>query len=473
MDIIQEYENKKATFNENELLAGLRIKGERGASRVYSLLKILGNYPQILESNLAFRFNFMIATNYYIAHKYEEALEYYHKTLENKPYFDDDQKSGDIYNFLGQIYKDLGELEKSLHYYNISIKLFRDIEDWDSYIGVSLNLISVYHTLNQYDIEENMLNDLKSLILKHDVSHQTRAMFHSTFGLFLKRKNKLNLAEIEFRTILDINDDFEMKINFITSAIGNLASTLFALKREHEAFDLIIQGINLAKEYNLIEKEAFFNILTAENLVRKVDYKTAVQHLLEAKDLCLKKYNKRYLLHIYKMLSSCFINLGDTEKCGEYFTKFSKTQEELFSEGAKTKIAEVEKEFSLYKERKEKELYQLKNVELVDSMAKLEESYKSLEDSQEKIIELERKNATLAAAVTANHEINQPLMIIQGEVELLKMKLEDELDSSLIKRFERIGNSINRISDILDKLTNVTEIEYKDYSEQTKMLDLD
>jgi tetratricopeptide (TPR) repeat protein len=473
MDLIIKYENKEVEFNELEILEILRKKEGRGSTRVYSFIKILENYPEIISSNLAFRYYFMMAENFYIANMFEDAIEYYLMASKYSPHYEDDQNIGDIYNYIGQIYKRIGKYDKSLDYHNLATEYYREIDDWDSYIGVCLNMITVYHALKQFNIEESFLKKIESLLDKHTVSLQTQAMFLSTYGLFLKKQNQLNEAEICFRKIIDIPEDYNNKLVFTVNAIGNLASTLFHADKIEEANDLIKRGIKLSEENNLIEKQSFFHVLTAEHLISAEKYQEAVNSLLKAKDLSLIKLNKRYLLHIYKNLAFCNIELSNTDQAAFYLSEFSKLQEELFSEGAKTKIAEVEKEFSLYKERKEKELYQLKNVELVDSMTKLEESYKSLEDSQEKIIELERKNATLAAAVTANHEINQPLMIIQGEVELLKMKLEDELDSSLIKRFERIGNSINRISAILDKLTNVTEIEYKDYSEQTKMLDLD
>lgn len=103
------------------------------------------------------------------------------------------------------------------------------------------------------------------------------------------------------------------------------------------------------------------------------------------------------------------------------------------------------------------------------SLEKVNKAYKELEESQDKIIKLEQKNTVLAMAVTANHEINQPLAIISNSSELLRMKIDDEKLNSYL---DKIDNSVVRIHSILSKFKNLNEVSFKRYLDETNMLDI-
>jgi len=94
-----------------------------------------------------------------------------------------------------------------------------------------------------------------------------------------------------------------------------------------------------------------------------------------------------------------------------------------------------------------------------------------LREAQSKIFYLEKKNAALAMAITANHEINQPLMILQGNLEMLQMSLEKK--KALKKEIAYINNmekSINRIKNILSKFLNNHKIDFGEYAVSSEMV---
>ncbi len=103
----------------------------------------------------------------------------------------------------------------------------------------------------------------------------------------------------------------------------------------------------------------------------------------------------------------------------------------------------------------------------------LKESYEKLENAQEEIIQLERKTSAMAMAVTANHEINQPLMIIKGNLEMLQMVLDKaSLDDHSVRFLTRINESVDRIQSILDRFKATSKIEFEAYTEGTTMIRL-
>ncbi len=109
--------------------------------------------------------------------------------------------------------------------------------------------------------------------------------------------------------------------------------------------------------------------------------------------------------------------------------------------------------------------------ERVRAEEQLKESYRKLKTAQEEIIQLEKKNSAFAMAVTANHEINQPLMILRGNLEMLEMSMMPGFMEPKQKRYiSRVLTSMERIQSILDKFKQSTSIRFENYSENTPMV---
>lgn len=88
---------------------------------------------------------------------------------------------------------------------------------------------------------------------------------------------------------------------------------------------------------------------------------------------------------------------------------------------------------------------------------------------EEEMLKMKQQAAAMAMVVTANHEINQPLMVIQGHVELLRIKLNNkEYD----RHFKEVFKSIERIKNILQRMSKLKEIELTDYNQENDMVKL-
>jgi signal transduction histidine kinase len=86
-------------------------------------------------------------------------------------------------------------------------------------------------------------------------------------------------------------------------------------------------------------------------------------------------------------------------------------------------------------------------------------------------IDRERFGAIQQTAVTVNHEINNPLTAILGNVQLLLMKRTD-LDEELVTKLKTIEISALKIRDVTQKLLRLTTPRSVEYSEGTQMIDL-
>ena len=103
------------------------------------------------------------------------------------------------------------------------------------------------------------------------------------------------------------------------------------------------------------------------------------------------------------------------------------------------------------------------NQELIDA-------YQKLKDAQDALIKSEQKNAVLATVVTTNHEINQPLTVLAGNLQLLEHKLKNPDNE---KYFQRMHQSLNRIEQTLAKLKEVDKVNLKSYVKEIEMLNID
>lgn len=84
----------------------------------------------------------------------------------------------------------------------------------------------------------------------------------------------------------------------------------------------------------------------------------------------------------------------------------------------------------------------------------------------------ERLAAVVETAVTVNHEINNPLLVITSSVESLQRALF-ESDSSVREKLERISEACRRIQRFTQQLTSVIAPVSKEYLPGMRMLDME
>ena len=82
-----------------------------------------------------------------------------------------------------------------------------------------------------------------------------------------------------------------------------------------------------------------------------------------------------------------------------------------------------------------------------------------------------RLAAIQETAVTVNHEINNPLTAILGNVQLLLLKRQD-LDDDLVAKLRVVEASALKIKDVTQRLLRLTSARSAEYTEGTSMLDL-
>jgi len=91
---------------------------------------------------------------------------------------------------------------------------------------------------------------------------------------------------------------------------------------------------------------------------------------------------------------------------------------------------------------------------------------------QREVATLEHQLAAVHLATAASHEINNPLMILLGNLEMLKLKLEPQQDKELERRLDAIGMAAERIHKVALDLQRLKQIKLTTYVRNHKMIDL-
>lgn len=90
---------------------------------------------------------------------------------------------------------------------------------------------------------------------------------------------------------------------------------------------------------------------------------------------------------------------------------------------------------------------------------------------QNRLIEAERHRVLTQAAGAAAHEINQPLTVLMGTVELIRYQLPK--DSPLRESIDALYSASEKISEIVKKMGRIRQYVTKPYIDDVEIIDLD
>ena len=121
---------------------------------------------------------------------------------------------------------------------------------------------------------------------------------------------------------------------------------------------------------------------------------------------------------------------------------------------------------------RERSVYQL---ELEDRNAELKKARRMLELTQQRLVNDERLLAVRELSVSINHEINNPLSVIVGNIQCL-LFIEKDLNDKVIERLKRVESEAMKIADINHRLLEIDELVSETYindGQKIKMINIE
>lgn len=396
--------------------------------------------------------------------KYPEALEKFHKALEISKKSNLLAMQADCLNSIGTIHYFWGDFNKYLSFALDSFKIFEKINDKRGMAKSLINVTVAYGISGRFEelikVNEKVISIFEELDDEIGLASAlgNMAIAYHEIGKY-DESLKLSLLSLEYFQKLDEPiREINALIN-ISNLFGQLKQYKKALEYSEKAF---FQSEKIDNEY-----ECAVTLYNSGNFLFQLgkieDSEAKVQKALK-----IAKLNdfKEAIKDSYLLLSSIYESKKEFEKALENHKLYLKIKEKIFSEKNIKEVSNLRMKFETEQKEKEAEIYRLKNVELVKMM-------KQLEETQEKLIESEKSKMFFAMVVTANHQLNQPLTVIQMNLEILKRKIWENIDSQDKKYFSTTLESVSRCNSILTKLRNIKNPKYKKYIQDLDMIDLD
>ena len=112
--------------------------------------------------------------------------------------------------------------------------------------------------------------------------------------------------------------------------------------------------------------------------------------------------------------------------------------------------------------------------ELINKNRALVKAQDEIKKQHKQIVEMEKYQVLAQMTASINHEINNPLTTIMGNIELLLMAKPD-LDDMVRKKLTTVLSEAKRIAEITQKLRSMKRIVIENYIEKTneKMIDIE
>ncbi len=380
---------------------------------------------------------------YYKLNDYKKAFEYLNFAYINIGKVDNLRVKGSIYSWFGILHNEIGLVDKAFELLLKSDELFKESRYYYGYATNQNSVGLIYFNIGNYE---------KAIICFREAARCGRegkadqivadslnniSMVYDSQG-DLQSGIKYALESLELRRKCGPDDKLLTTLCVLARSLmlGDILTNIPPLLDEAL---LIANKINTPKNFFLCYKNYSRYYLMIGELDKALDY---AQKCLKIGE---EIQNNPFIDESYGLLISYYQKIGDFSKALDYSEKSRGLMREIFGAETKSKVENFHYQYEIM----------------------------SLKTEYEAKLQREKINAALAMAVTANHEINQPLMIIQGNIEMFIGSFHDfELTEHQERYLQKINNGMDRIRDILTSFKTKTEINFTDYSDEEEMVEI-
>lgn len=407
-------------------------------------LKILENNPEPeLEANILSNIGVM----YQETGDYSSSLEYYLRCIQT--YTNNNLEIPEtILNNIGAVYENLNDYLTALEYYFQSLDLAEKKNNKFDKGYALVNIALVYGDLQQYDEALKYLTE--SLTVLQEIGHkQGESNALSSISSTYKGLKEFDKAlEFQFKVLKlreEINDTSGK-----AQTLTDIGEIYFHKGSYPAAKKYFLDSLKLASEIssNILETRNYLYL--GKLLLEQNEIDEAVICLYKALKIAEDNNAKKDVFEVHKTLYEFFKKVGNSESALKHHEKFYSIEKEIFNlESDKKlkaltirhqlKVSDDEKKLAL----KDKEIYKLRNVELVEL--------------NEKLIKVnEEKNDFLN--ITA-HDLKNPLSGILNFSKRMQ-KLSDKITPQDIYTYSmEIEKASEKMFELVTKILDISAIE--------------
>ncbi|MDD3050365.1 MAG: tetratricopeptide repeat protein [Candidatus Cloacimonetes bacterium] len=439
-----------------------------------------------------------------IIREYEELIKMVQECEENEKI----ELSGYICKYTAFAYEKEAEIEKAVNLMLTSVELFQKTDRKIVLAETIFSLAELFISIENYDRALSHLYD-SLLLIEEKKNPELSANIYKKIGDIHLSLGDYYKSSDYYNRCIRIAQNIKNKC-LVAEATNELGLVYFKMDELEKSKKLFLKSIrlfsdsgkvskmiaplvNLSKLYNRLSdiKKAKDNLLKAASLINKEDMLNKCIVNLELGKLYNSEREfpeaKKYLMIADSMAGSLnssalkaevnfeiYLHLKNTnqyKKALFHLEQYNNFKDKIFNQQILDNHQRLNILFDINSVKRESELFRSRSIELTQMNKEIVEQKKTLEKQHQEILELEKKNSVLAMAVTANHELNQPLMILQGNIEMLESIIERENNKTqYVKLINNIKSSLQRIIAILNKFKGNNNISFSQYSDKTRMV---
>jgi tetratricopeptide (TPR) repeat protein len=413
------------------------------------------NHPRIVYACVT------LGSGYWKKRNFKKALFYLQKGEKIIEEYGDEKNDLAIFINLGLVYHDLKQIGKSLEYYGKAMTIAENKNNKYAIMKISLNIQSYYYESRNYlQMKEECL---KTIALAEELNSGVHFfMAKNNLGAALLGLEKYEEGSKVFQEIVD-SDLFDpifpsSKVN----ALMNLGKSYTHTNKFDLGKKYLFEALKIAKKNSLDKEIILCKLNISDNLYIQKDYLTSEKILLKAIKIIEKNNFEELKTKAYARLAETYDRLENYKKSARLWEKSYDASVLQSQKQFSDKVAELQFQYEYENEKREKEILEAKNKEL-------QKINDELIAAQSTIKNLERKETVAAMAITASHEINQPLMTIKANAEMIQI-YHQNLDEKTMEKIKNIDEGIQKISKILNKFLSESKIEIDSYLENIPVL---
>ncbi|MES2837094.1 MAG: tetratricopeptide repeat protein [Bacteroidota bacterium] len=278
-------------------------------------------------------------TAYYLLSHYQLALSDLFKSKELFKLIGDKKRISICLRYIGNVYVGLNQFDKAIEYYTRTLDISTEINDTKSIAYLYGNMGYTYLKMHAFPKAIDFLN--KSLSILHE------------------QDDDLGIAD----------------------ASNTLAQVYLECNQPSKAFGLIQEALKRSNKIDHIRGLANSNTNLGSFYKLRQDFDRAIYHHKIALASAIEMGEKMLVASVYKNLAHTYQADNDYKKAYECFEQFEFTKSKLNDLNNEVAVNSLQNQLELEKSEKEKEIFRLRNIELVSAFKLIEEKNKNITDS--------------------------------------------------------------------------------------------
>lgn len=382
------------------------------------------------------------ASIYLSTNKTKEGIELFYKTLKlcKDPIYN--KQKAYIYNKLGTLNYDQGNIAVAKAQFRAEIDIRKAIGDLIPLANCYINLSSIHRALKEYDSSAVYLGEAARVV--NTTKNQELSGYY------------YNAKAIHFHSYYR-RDSLEAQLD---SALQNYKYSLniwLKLGNKKEAFRPLF---NLGHAYH-----------AKKQYLKALEYYKAAQEIIESLSLVREK------ITVYGNMSELYYDMKEYKQSADLFRKYIEIKDSVQKAEVKSYALELDKQ---YETEKQKELIQAQKLEIAEQELELSRQSRRIYFALfmivlivaiavlifiyfnfRKKVKQETEEAKKKFFANVVHEIRTPLSMIQAPLKVLKTRHSSEDDQYNIAIAER---NINRLNELVNQMLDISKLESTRYN---------